>query len=109
MCNSSSVRNVLKDLKNKTWLLTLACWKFLVTLVKSWGMMSDLKEWGAREARKIVVVKLDYSSEELVVGKERNNRANTQSRIYDQERVLVFFLKRSKGLNCVYELLTLKD
>lgn len=72
-------------------------------------MMSDLKEWGAREARKIVVVKLDYSSEELVVGKERNNRANTQSRIYDQERVLVFFLKRSKGLNCVYELLTLKD
>lgn len=56
-----------------------------------------------------MVVKLDYSSEELVVGKERNNRANTQSRIYDQERVLVFFLKRSKGLNCVYELLTLKD
>ena len=81
----------------------------MVTLVKSWGMMSDLKEWGAREARKIVVVKLDYSSEELVVGKERNNRANTQSRIYDQDRVLVFFLKRSKGLNCVYELLTLKD
>ena len=33
-----------------------------MTLVKSWGMMSDLEEWGAREARKIVVVKLDYSS-----------------------------------------------
>ena len=61
-----------------------------MTLVKSWGLMSDLEEWGAREARNIVVVKLDCSSEELVVGKERNNRANTQSRIYDQERVLFF-------------------
>lgn len=73
--------------------------------------MSDLEEWGAREARKVVVVKLDYSSEELVVRKERNSRPNTRSRIYHQERVFCFcfcFLKRLKGLNCVSGLLSLK-